>query len=94
LKDDDTTEEHFAESETEMGNDIVITGSTSGLECSFAGGCEYEITSTGLAQMIKNDSSINYITVCDEVCEFQLDDSDDAYAKCKVPELSTIYSNE
>jgi hypothetical protein len=49
MKDDDTTEEVFAESETEMGNDIVITDSSSGLECSFAGGCEYEVTSTGLA---------------------------------------------
>jgi hypothetical protein len=44
--------------------------------------------------MLKNDSSTNYITICDEICVFDEDQSTGLVAKCKVPEVSTIYSNE
>jgi hypothetical protein len=64
------------------------------LTCSFAGGCEYEVTSSGLATMLKNDSSTNYISICDEECVFNEEDSTGAITKCVIPEISTIYSNE
>jgi hypothetical protein len=44
--------------------------------------------------MLKNDSSTYYITICDEICVFNEDESTGSVAKCKVPEISTIYSNE
>lgn len=77
-----------------MINDISVTGSSSSLTCSFAGGCEYEVTSDSLAIMLINDSSINYITVCDEVCVFNETASSATSVKCNVPKVSTVYSNE
>lgn len=69
----------------------MITASTSGLECSFAGGCTYEVTSDGLSSLLSNDD--NYISVCDERCEFIDSESTSSVAKCKLPMISTIYSN-
>jgi hypothetical protein len=66
-------------------NEVSITSSTSSLVCSFAGGCEYEVTSSGLATMLKYDSSTNYITICDEECIFNEDDSTALVTKCVVP---------
>ena len=71
-----------------------MTASTSGLTCSFAGGCEYEVTSQGLASMFKHDSTSNYISICDEPCIFNEGASTSSITKCKVPAISTIYSNE
>jgi hypothetical protein len=44
--------------------------------------------------MLKNDSNANYISICDEVCVFNEEDSTGAITKCVIPEISTIYSNE
>jgi hypothetical protein len=44
--------------------------------------------------MLSNDSSSNYITVCDEVCEYNETASSASSIKCNVPEVSTIYSND
>jgi len=44
--------------------------------------------------MLKNDSSTNYITICDEICVFNEEDSTGAITKCVITEISTIYSNE
>ena len=44
--------------------------------------------------MLKTDSRINYITVCDEVCVFDEASSTATSVKCKLPKVSTIYSNE
>jgi hypothetical protein len=68
-----------------LTNEISITDSTSGLTCSFAGGCQYEVTANGLATMFKNDSSSNYISICDEICEFNEEDSTSSVTKCKLP---------
>ena len=62
--------------------------------CSFAGGCEYEVTSNSLAIMLSNDSSSNFISVCDEVCVFNQSASSATSVKCNIPEVSTIYSND
>ena len=44
--------------------------------------------------MLKNDSNINYITVCDEVCVFNETASSAESVTCNVPKVSTVYSNE
>jgi len=36
----------------------------------------------------------NYITVCDEKCEFNETLSDGSKSVCKMPKISTVYSNE
>lgn len=77
-----------------MSNDLVITDTTSGLTCSFAGGCLFEITAGGLSTLLQGDSKNNMITVCDSTCEYQDDLSTASKAICKVPSVSTSYSNE
>jgi hypothetical protein len=44
--------------------------------------------------MIMNDPENNYISVCDDSCEFDEDQSDSSKVVCTLPKLSTIYSNE
>jgi hypothetical protein len=44
--------------------------------------------------MLKHDPESNYISICDEVCEFNEADSTSTVTKCKVPAISTIYSDE
>ena len=79
---------------TSLTNALSVSSSTTGLTCSFAGGCEYEITAPGLSNVLKNSPKTNYISVCDEICEFNETASTAASAKCKLPPVSTIYSNE
>jgi hypothetical protein len=67
---DDT--KHFAASATLLANELYVSASLSGLECSFAGGCLYEVTSTGLASILKSNSTKNYISVCEQPCVFSL----------------------
>lgn len=52
------------------------------------------MTSSGLASVLKSDSTQNYIEVCNEKCIFDEATSTSTVAKCKVPKISTIYSNE
>ena len=42
---------------------------------------------------MKHDSSLNYISVCDEKCIIDETQSSSSVATCKVPAISTIYSN-
>lgn len=85
---------HYTSSEKVLENQIVISDSTSGLQCSFAGGCTYEVSSIGLASMLKQFPDKNHIKVCGDICEFDEAESTSQVAKCKVPSQSTIYSNE
>jgi len=71
----------------------AATGPT-GLECSFAGGCMLEVAAEGLSSILNSDSKNNYITVCDEKCEFNETLSDGSKSVCKMPKISTVYSNE
>ena len=73
---------------------LAITDSTSGLECSFAGGCNLEVYGEGLSSLLKNDTKNNFISVCDEKCEFDENLSDASKVVCKLPKMSTVYSNE
>jgi hypothetical protein len=85
---------HYAPSAIALTNDLSVTSSLSSLQCSFAGECSYEVTSTGLASIIKNNETLNYISVCNEKCVFDESSSTSTVTKCKVPKVSTIYSNE
>lgn len=85
--------EYYSATSSNLANTISVTASTSGLTCSFAGGCTYEVTAEGLTSVLQNNGTSNYISVCDEKCDLQLTDSSSSVAKCKLPGLSTIYSN-
>lgn len=74
-------------------NTLSVTASTSSLSCSFNGGCKYEVTSTGLSSILASHPEDNYISVCDSKCEYSADDSTATKAVCKLPKLSTLYSN-
>jgi hypothetical protein len=54
----------WTDGESEYTNALAATDSTSGLTCSFAGGCTYTVTAQSLATMIRDDDSINHVTVC------------------------------
>lgn len=67
-----------------------VTGSTSGLECSFAGGCTYSIESDGLyATLLDRDNSIH---VCGSICALREDLSSASFAVCELDKLSTTFS--
>ena len=44
--------------------------------------------------MISHDQSTNFISVCDELCVLDDSESTAFSTKCKLPKLSTTYSNE
>jgi len=73
---------------------LSLASGYTGQTCSFSGGCNIQIDSEGLSTILKNDSSNNFISVCEEKCEFLPDLSDSTKAVCKMPKMSTVYSNE
>jgi hypothetical protein len=73
---------------------LALASGYTGLTCSFAGGCDIQINSEGLSTILKNDSTNNFISVCDEKCEFLPELSDSSKAFCKLPKMSTVHSNE
>ena len=85
---------YYAPSAAALVSDLSVTASLSGLQCSFAGECTYDVTANGLASIVKQNSTKNYISVCDERCVFDESTSTAASTKCKVPKISTSYSNE
>jgi hypothetical protein len=68
----------------------VVISSTSGLECSFAGGCTYTIESEGLYATLID--SANDIKVCGSPCTVRTDLSDHTNAVCELDKLATTYS--
>jgi hypothetical protein len=44
--------------------------------------------------MILSNQTKNYVSICDEKCLFDESTSSATVAKCKIPRLSTVYSNE
>jgi len=89
---DDSSVVHTAYNVNEtLSNPVVITSSSSGLECSFAGGCLLEITSDGLSSSLFDEENI-YITVCENICVFDEDLSTSSVAVCEMPMLKTTYS--
>lgn len=65
----------------------------SGLECSFQGGCKYEITSTGLAAAAASDLDVE-ILMCDQECVLDEDNSSVDTLVCSLSPLMTTYSAE
>ena len=70
-----------------------MTASSSGLSCSYAGGCTLDVTAQGLSSLLKNDPTNNLITICDEQCTYIESSSTQSSAQCKLPPMSTVYSN-
>ena len=62
-----------------------------GLSCSFAGGCLYTITGTGLTSSLQGDDA-NTVTVCEQECVLDTTTSTISAAKCTLPALMTTYS--
>jgi hypothetical protein len=62
-------------------------------QCSFAGGCLYDVEMPGLATALKANPAKNYIAVCGNKCVYSDADSTLAKAQCRLPAISTVYSN-
>jgi hypothetical protein len=51
-------------------NPFSLTSSSSGLTCSFNGGCELKMSGTaGVQTMLKENPKDNYIKVCEQRCD-------------------------
>lgn len=61
---------HYASSTSTLTVSLSVTSSSNGLQCSFAGGCNLVVSADGLSSLLRNDTTNNYITVCDEKCVF------------------------
>jgi hypothetical protein len=61
---------HYAHMDFVVGLDLNVTGMFQNMTCSFAGGCMLEVMSNGLSSVLNNDTENNFISVCDELCEF------------------------
>jgi hypothetical protein len=84
----------YAISTTVLTKAFSLTSSSTGLECSFAGGCKYKVEGTaGLTSLLKSSSATNYIKVCEKKCELIAADSTSTATWCKTPGVSTTYSN-
>ena len=72
-------------------NAVTVSASTSGLECSFQGGCTYEVTANGLTSTLKG-STTDKIDVCGRSCVMDEAASDALKVVCKLPLVATTYS--
>lgn len=85
---------HYASTNVTIANALEITAATSDLQCSFNGGCPFEVSAKGLSTLLRGDPENNFITICDRECIFQDATSTDEKAQCLVPAISTSYSDE
>lgn len=83
---------HFAKVSGAIDHTIEVT-STSMVECSFAGGCQYEIGAQGLTATLMS-STDNTVEVCGTQCVLDESISTADVAVCVVPSLATTYSVE
>jgi hypothetical protein len=83
---------HFASITADVTNALSISSSTSGLSCSYAGGCVFKVQAAGFASLMKSQPDKNYITMCGNKCTFSEADSSASEAACLIPSLSTSYS--
>jgi len=75
-------------------NKFTFGSSSSGLKCSFNGGCELEMTGTsGVQTLIRDKPAENYISVCEQKCVYENSGSTAEKIKCKLPAVPTTYSN-
>jgi len=74
---------------------VTVTSSPAALKCSFEGGCKYEVKATpGLSSLLKSKPEYNYIKICEKKCAVVAADSVSGTTVCKVPSVSTTYSNQ
>jgi len=74
---------------------VTVTSSPAALKCSFEGGCKYEVKATpGLSSLLKSKPEDNYIKICEKKCAVVAADSVSGTTVCKVPSVSTTYSNQ
>lgn len=71
----------------------AITSSSSKIECSFAGGCLYEIAGKGVSSKLAMKPKDNFVEVCGEPCLFDAKESTATSAKCRLPPMPTSYAN-
>ena len=84
----------YAISANVLTNTLSLTSSSSGLKCSFAGGCSFNVKATaGLMAIMKDSPADNYIKVCEKKCTLLEKTSTAADINCSLPPLSTKYSN-
>lgn len=76
---------------TAFTNAVSVTASTADITCSYAGGCVYGVTGNVLYNL-QNQSSNSYISICEQKCEI-LNTSSPTYTQCKLPAISTVYSD-
>ena len=69
-----------------------VSASTTGLECSFQGGCSYEVTGAGLTATLTAAGTKDEIDVCGEPCVIDTAASNHAKVVCSLPLAQTIYS--
>lgn len=74
-----------------LTNTLAIGGASTGLSCSFAGGCTYEVEGNGIAGALQSNPN-NSITVCGNDCVLDVDQSTGSSAACTLPPLATTYS--
>ena len=75
----------------------TVSDGTSGLQCSFVGGCSYELENTKALAALLKIGELEYkqkITVCNEECILSEEDSTPTKVVCKLPSISTTYSDE
>ena len=75
----------------DLARDSDLSGSTSGLTCSFQGGCSYTVTASGLTSSLLSSDS-NSIDFCGNPCIVDEGASSATETVCKLPYLSTAYS--
>ena len=78
-------------SDITISNTLSVTDSTSGLSCSYQGGCSYSVTAAGLTASLTGNAS-NQIDVCGNPCVINNDLSDADQTTCTLPYVSTAYS--
>jgi hypothetical protein len=81
-----------AAGDAKITNKVSVTASTTDLECSFQGGCKYEVTAAGLTSTLKASGTSDHIDVCGERCELIDADSNSSKAACTLPHVVTSYS--
>ena len=67
---------HWNDTVQALENSFSVRESTSGLRCSFAGGCKYSIKAPGLTSSLQDDSE-SRIDICGNTCVVDPADSDE-----------------
>jgi hypothetical protein len=58
----------FADTSTIVFDNILEIASVADVSCSFAGGCQYEVTGVGVSTLMANSGA--HIRMCDEECHY------------------------